>query len=42
MQLKGGLALIHTRLQPGAAELETKTSFNRFNGLPQRHCELGR
>jgi hypothetical protein len=28
VQLKVGLALIHTRLQPGVAELETRISFN--------------
>jgi hypothetical protein len=42
VQLKVGLALIHTRLQPGAAGLETRISFNRFNGFPQRHCGPGR
>src|SRR5260370_17354505 len=42
VQLKVGLALIHTRLQPGAAGLETRISFNRFNGFPRRHCEPGR
>jgi hypothetical protein len=36
VQLKAGFALIHTRLQPGAAGLETRILFNRFNGFPQR------